>query len=451
MKFRPLFLLAACACGLDAQTPPGCRVVSTTYDGWKTVEMSNPWVRLEIVPQLGGRLMQVAFGGHDFLFVNQQLKGQTFSVEDSASQNRWFNYGGDKIWPMPEGNQDEQHWPGAVGEPLDSGAFTAQTISQGATCTVRLTGPVDAFIGQQYIRDISIGADSPDIRFHAVMKNVSGYPQEWSEQSVSQYNTANPQNAAEPNPDLWAFTPQNPQSAFLNGYHVRSGMANTQGYSLRNGLFTLHYLRAGGEVWVDSPGDWLAVVDGATRYTMVERFHVQRGAEYPGKTTAIFYTTGVQTGGRRGAPPPPPPDPSRPQIFYMEAELNSPLVKLAPGESYAMDTEWYPTRMGSEFKTATYAGVVGQPLAASATPQGLSLAGEFGVFFAGRLVARFYSQRGMALGTTPLVEVTPAQLVQLQQTVQPPAETGRVSIHLVDRQGVDRGPLGETVVAAAER
>jgi hypothetical protein len=135
----------------------------------------------------------------------------------------------------------------------------------------------------------------------------------------------------------------------------------------------------------------------------------------------------------------------------MEAELNSPLVKLAPGESYAMDTEWYPTRMGREFKTATYAGVVGQPLAASATPQGLSLAGEFGVFFAGRLVARFYSQRGMALGTTPLVEVTPAQLVQLQQTVQTPAETGRVSIHLVDRQGVDRGPLGETQVTAAER
>ena len=39
-----------------------------------------------------------------------------------------------------------------------------------------------------------------------------------------------------------------------------------------------------------------------------------------------------------------------PPIYYMEAEVNSPVVELYPGESYAMDTQWYPTRMGSEFK-----------------------------------------------------------------------------------------------------
>ena len=52
----------------------------------------------------------------------------------------------------------------------------------------------------------------------------------------------------------------------------------------------------------------------------------------------------------------------------MEAELNSPLVELAPGESYAMDTQWYPTRMGEDFKTTTYSGVIGTPLTATATP-----------------------------------------------------------------------------------
>jgi hypothetical protein len=148
--------------------------------------------------------MQVTFGGHDFLFVNQQLKGQYFPPEVSAAQNRWFNYGRDKIWPMPEGSNDEQHWPGATGEPLDAGAFTLQVISRDATCAVRLTVPPDQSIGQQYVRDIGIGADSPVISFHAVMKNVSGYPQEWSEQSVSQYNTADPQNPAQPNRDFWA-------------------------------------------------------------------------------------------------------------------------------------------------------------------------------------------------------------------------------------------------------
>ena len=119
---------------------------NTDYSGWKAIQISNRWVTLTIVPQLGGRLMQVRFGGHEFLYVNEQLKGQYFPPEVSAEQKRWFNYGGDKIWPMPEGSNDEQHWPGAAGAPLDSGAYAAQILTQGATCAVRLAGPPDPFI-----------------------------------------------------------------------------------------------------------------------------------------------------------------------------------------------------------------------------------------------------------------------------------------------------------------
>src|SRR5207248_1968319 len=137
----------------------------------------------------------------------------------------------------------------------------------------------------------------------------------------------------------WGFTPVNPQSVYLNSYYVRTGQAATSGYSLRDGLFTVHAIDAGGEAWVDSPGEWLAVVDGATKYTMVERFRYQRGADYPGKATVIFFTTG----NRR---PQQPAQAPRPPVFYMEAELNSPMVRLDPGETYAMDTQWFPTRMG---------------------------------------------------------------------------------------------------------
>ena len=425
-------IIALALAPLFAQEPT-CRVDNADYHGWKAVRMANPWVTLMIVPQLGGRLMQVTFGGHDYLWVNEQLKGQSFPPEVSASQKRWFNYGGDKIWPMPEGSSDERSWPGAVGQQLDSGAFASQILSQGATCTVRLTGPHDPFIGQQYIRDISVGADSPAISFHAVMKNVSGYPQTWSEQSVSQYNTADPKNLSQINPDFWAFTPANPQSAYLNSFHVRTGAASTAGYSVRDGLFAVHTADAGGEVWVDSPGEWVAVVDGATKYTMVERFRYQRDAEYPGKATVIFFTTG----GNRRAPQ--PAQPPRPPNFYMEAELNSPLIRLDPGESYAMDTQWFPTRMGANFKTATYGGVVGKPLSAN----GGTLTGEFGVFFAGYLEARFYDRQGYRIGTAKAQDVTPLELVTLQQTVQAPAETTRISLHLIDRAGSDRGPLGE--------
>ncbi len=85
-------------------------------------------MKLEIVPQIGGRLIQVTFGGHDFLYVNPHLKGQVIPPERNRGGEH--NYGGDKVWPLPEGNQDEQHWSG--GGNLDGGPFTLEVLSQAA-------------------------------------------------------------------------------------------------------------------------------------------------------------------------------------------------------------------------------------------------------------------------------------------------------------------------------
>jgi len=455
-----------------------CMIQPTNYDGWKAEQLSNRWVKLVIVPELGGRLMQVTFDDHDYLFVNAQLKGQINPPD--TEHHRWYNYGGDKIWPMPEGSQDEQHWAGAGGTLLDEGAFTLQVLSRGAECAVRLAGPIDPQIGQQYIRDIRINSDSPVIFFHAVMKNVSGYPQTWSEQSVSQYNAAAPGDPGQFNPKFWGVTPANPTSAFPGGYHVRTGSQTNPGYTVSDGLFRVQWNDMEGEVWTDSTAGWLAVVDGTSSFTMVERNHYDPRAIYPGQTTMLFYTTGKHDRGRPGgggnggaqgtAPGQAASAAVQPAgaqgsgqsvagaapmrmdspIYYMEAEVNSPMVELAAGESYAMDTTWYPTRMGEAFKTATYSGVVGTPLAAAASPAGLTLTGDFGVFYAGSLVAHYYDRGGSSIGTAKLVDVTPVQEVQLQATVRAPAETFRVSVHLVEKSGVgrslDRGPLGEAFV-----
>ena len=76
-----------------------CRVESVDYRGWKAQQISNRWVQLIVVPQNGGRLMQVTFNGHAYLFVNPKLAGKYMP----PSQDQWFNYGGDKLWLLPEG------------------------------------------------------------------------------------------------------------------------------------------------------------------------------------------------------------------------------------------------------------------------------------------------------------------------------------------------------------
>jgi hypothetical protein len=428
----------------DVPGAVGCRVEPINYMGWQAQQASNPWVKLIFVPQNGGRLMQVIFDGHSYLFVNSRYAGKHLP----PSNSEWFNYGGDKIWVLPEGNEDEQHWAGNS-DILDDGPFELQTLSQGQRCEISLTGPADPQTGLQFTRTVTLGTDSPRINFHAVIKNASGHPIEWSVQSVSQYNTADAKDAMRHNQNFWGFTKTNSSSSYLNRYHVRFGPAENSAAQVReNGLFAIHYVPLAAELWIDSKDGWLATVDGESRYAMVERFHYDDTKPYPGKASVIFWTNGHQlrqhpdgtiTFGSTDKEPP---------AIYMEAELNSPMVRLAPGEVFSFDTEWFPTRADKDFQGVADAGVILKPLHAlqDASAGKIKLSGSFGVFFSGKLVAHFYSTGGTPMGTQTLIEVDPRNLVLLQTTVTDTGRTGRISLHLVDSNGLDCGSLGEVTV-----
>ena len=45
-------------------------------------------------------------------------------------------------------------------------------------------------------------------------------------------------------------------------------------------------------MWLDSTAGWIALVDGATHYAMVEMTKYIEGAEYPEKASVIFYKNG---------------------------------------------------------------------------------------------------------------------------------------------------------------
>jgi hypothetical protein len=438
-----------------SQTDPpesaGCRIDAVDYTGWHAQQISNRWVRLVVVPQNGGRLMQVSFAGHPYLFVNPEYEGKYLP----PSSTQWFNYGGDKLWLLPEGNNDEQHWVGNS-DLLDDGPFSFRKLSEGRDCEIELTGPADPQTGIQFLRTIRLDGDSPRIRFHATMKNTSGHNVEWSMQSVSQYNTADP-NPASPvgparfNHDFRTFASANPASSYLNRYHVRFGPAENPAASIReDGLFTLHYVPMAAELWLDSTAGWLAVVDGSSRYGMVERFQFEESRTYPGKASIIFWTNGPEVRlNSDGVPSLTSGDEA--SAYYLEAEINSPLCRLRPGASCSLDTEWFPTRAETEFHGVADAGIVIRPLRATHLDNGkLKLSGSFGVFFSGRVVVRFYDDHGANLGTVPVVDVNPAEMLSLETEIAAPGKATRISLHLEDSNGVDRGSLQEVHVGSGE-
>jgi hypothetical protein len=444
------FALVVSSASAQQSTPipsSSCQIHAVVFDGWQAQEVANKWVKLTFVPQLGGRLMQVSFNGHPYLFVNQVYKGKYISPAEAAG--RWINYGGDKIWPLPEGNDDEQHWTGAS-TPLDDGAYAFSILSQNNRCTVRLDGPPDPPTGLQYTREISIGSDSPEIFFHAITKNITGHSIAWSVQSVSQYDLSDASDPNQSNHDFWAFASLNPRSSYLNGYHVRDGLANDPSFSVKDGLFRLNWRYLENEVWLDSTAGWIALVDGSTHYAMVEKTRYIEGADYPGKASVIFYKNGptVQLNAQ-GMPYLTSKD-LKDTPYYMEAELNSPMAVLTPRETYAMDTYWFPSRMSPDLKTVTEAGLVGRPLVAKNSAGKLELSGSFGVFFPGALKAYLYDEGGAETGEVSLQSVQPQDPVQLSQTITTTKNVARVSVHLIDSRGLDRGAVGEVFVTGRD-
>ena len=439
-----LFVATAYSQGKSPGT--GCRIEAVAYKGWQAQQISNRWVQMVVVPQNGGRLMQVTFAGHPYLFVNPKLVGKYFP----PSSNQWFNYGGDKLWLLPEGNNDEQHWVGNS-DLLDDGPFIFRKVSEGQSCEVELTGPADPQTGIQFTRTIRLDADSPRISFHASMKNTTGHTLEWSMQSVSQYDTSladasNPEQR-KMNHDFWTFTPTNRSSSYLNRYHVRFGPAENPAVRVReDDFFTVHYVHMAAELWLDSTAGWLAVVDGSSQYAMVERFQYDSNKSYPGKASVIFWTNGPEVRLGSDGNPSVSADPDA-SPYYLEAEINSPLCRLRPGEACTMDTEWFPTRSGKQFHGATDAGILIQPINATLKPSGMiALSGVLGVFYSGQLVARLYDEPGHATSATHLTEVSPDKPVTLDTEITAPGKPSRLSVHLIDDNGIDRGALQELPV-----
>ena len=97
------------------------------------------------------------------------------------------------------------------------------------------------------------------------------------------------------------------------------------------------------------------------------------------------------------------------------------------------------------------AGLILKPLHAAQNEAGkeIVLTGAFGVFFSGKLVAHLYDGRGVAIGTRELEQVDPKNPVKLQTALKDAGQAARISLHLVDANGLDRGALGEVAVDSA--
>jgi hypothetical protein len=379
--------------------------VQSVYRGWKTVCLSNGLIELQVLPDVGGRVIQLKLGGKEFLWVNPQLAGKLPLSNGLAADGGWFNAGGDKLWPAPQGWDNDQQWPGPPGAVLDGQPYKLQPLGgqRGATA-IRLTSGNDPATGIQFSRVVRIFDGNSRVSFEATMRNVDTKPRRWGIWAHTQLNGGKADGSGH-NPLMQAWCPLNPQSRFPKGYSLIFGEKDHPSFQpdTRRGLMRVCYQYKVGKIGLDSRAGWVATVDGQNGAVFVQRFVFEPKKEYPDGASVEFWLNGV---GRIRAYNRdmimPANAAENPYVF--ESELLSPYAKLQPGQSYTWRYDWYACNIGGDFPVCgcNDAGVIAEPLRAGRTASGLRLTGRFGVFATAEPRIEWRDAHRHSLGTSPL-------------------------------------------------
>jgi hypothetical protein len=420
----------------------------TQYRGWDVFRLSNGLVSLLIAPEIGGRAIQLKLGDADLFFVNSDLAGKVLPEEQNNPRSGWANYGGDKVWPAPQGGMADNAWPGPPDYTLDGSQFSAEVVANNSgEVAVQVSSPRDPRTGIQFVRTFHVYANTTRIKVEQLMRNISRRQVRWGIWHVTQHDAADATDPMKPNPTLTMYVPLNPASMHPLGYYVMFGDVRHPSYKLNEGgrMLRVQYQYRVGKIGADAAGGWTAVVNGQKETCLLENYTYHRGAEYPDNASVECWISGP-----RGTAPRQTdvvsPEEARSAPLLMEAETLSPFATLEPGDEYSFPVYWSPTRAPNPIQGATSAGVISAPLAHSVAGNRTRLEGVFGVFTPGTLEARFYSRRGEELSREALQQVDPREVVRLDKSVTTPTDAYRVSVLVRDGEGENRGFLGNAIL-----
>ena len=163
----------------------GCQM---DMQGWASEDMQNEFIKLQVVPEIGGRVLQYKLGDYGFFLVNEDLYGKKPPASGVGPDDSWLNYGGDKLWLAPQGWDNDEQWPGPPDPVLDGQPYTMETISPKE---IRLTSREDHRSGVRLSRVIRVFDGTTRVSIDATMKNIDTKPRRWGIWAHTQFNAGN--------------------------------------------------------------------------------------------------------------------------------------------------------------------------------------------------------------------------------------------------------------------
>lgn len=260
-------------------------MVKNDYNGWSSYSLEQGELKVEICPELGGRIMEFSLNGFNFLFVNPNLQGTKNIQPTPAWDKVWQNFGGDKIWPAPQGWSSREEWPGPPDPILDGGYYKSYITSP---TSVRLASPHDPHTSLQILREIDLASDGVTIK--VTFRNIGQTPVKWSIWPVIQIN-----NSDEEENRYQIIIPKKENSIYEQGYKIMHGLVNNPQFRLENKNIVVDYKYIVGKIGTDSDAGWVAFCDRSCGKVLVVEYDYQSDAEYPDHTTVQIWTQGRGT------------------------------------------------------------------------------------------------------------------------------------------------------------
>jgi hypothetical protein len=408
--------------------------------------LSNELISLVAVPDIGGRLMSLRLGPHEYLFLNQELAGKTFTAEEHYGDGTlasWKNYGGEKTWPAPQGWGGETEWPGPPDPVLDSGRYGGEVFREDDSVGVTMVSPAEAATGLRIHRRVAIRPGASRVWLDLTLENVVERPIRWAPWDVAQLDCSLPLpgGGRGPNTDCWLYIPTDTSSGGERPYRILFGDDNPQWHHVvAPGLLGVRYWGLVGKIGVANTAGWLAFADQAAGYVLCTRFSVHPELEYPdGGSTVECWTEAP------GAPVPASLT-YRPVGYLLEAEVLGPLRTLGPGEQTTLGIEWGIARCPAPLLRVNAAGCSHDPLSVVVEGNWARVRGIFGCFDVGRADLVWLDGAERELQRSSLQMTSPLSVLSVDSAVALPERAAVARIEIRRPDGSLAGSLDDAAI-----
>jgi Domain of unknown function (DUF4380) len=410
-----------------------CSVCRTGFGGWDSIRLGNGIIELFVVPQIGGRIIQLRMGGEKLFYVNPRHRGRVYGPEENDFVAGWKNYGGSKVWPAPQGWSATNQWPGPPDPVLDGGLYDLRIIEDRSdSAAVYLESPQDQYTGLTFSREIRVFRDSSSVRTRHEMRNTSSRAVRWAIWQVTQQVA---------NRGLTVFVP---------GTTFRQIYGDKRYPCIRlasdKAPWSLRYKNQVAKFLLNPEQGWVTALHGESGIALVETFPIFKGLPYPDNASVEIWVNGKGSFTIHGERIDTVTDPNGCDPF-VETEILSPLVELEPGQRYIFEIFWNCAVLeGDEIKATNRHSTIVRPLTVTCRNNILNVSGAYGFFHVGRLEMVSICRDGEEGSTLDLGSVSPLAARGVNVDTRYEEGLSRISLRLHDAEGKLLGTVDEAVL-----